>query len=66
VTEAGERLLSRIGPNFDEIESQIAALSGLREKPAGSVRITAVEYAVDTILWPKLAPMMLWCVYTDK
>ncbi|TAI79876.1 LysR family transcriptional regulator [Pectobacterium versatile] len=59
VTEAGERLLSRIGPHFDEIESEIAALSGLREKPAGTVRITAVEHAADTILWPKLAPMLL-------
>jgi DNA-binding transcriptional LysR family regulator len=59
VTEAGERLLSRIGPHFDEIESEIAALSGLREKPAGTVRITTVEHAADTILWPKLAPVML-------
>ena len=59
VTEAGERLLSRIGPHFDEIESEIAALSGLREKPAGTVRITAVEHAADTILWPKLAQVML-------
>lgn len=59
VTEAGERLLSRIGPHFDEIESEIAALSGLREKPAGTVRITTIEHAADTILWPKLAPVML-------
>lgn len=58
VTEAGERLLHRIGPHFDEIESEIAALSGMRDKPAGTVRITAVEHAAETILWPKLAPLL--------
>ncbi|AIA71043.1 LysR-family transcriptional regulator [Pectobacterium atrosepticum SCRI1043] len=59
VTEAGERLLSRIGPHFDQIEDEIAALSGMREKPAGTVRITSVEHAAETLLWPKLAPMLL-------
>lgn len=59
VTEAGERLLSRIGPHFDEIETEIAALSSMRDKPAGTVRITTVEHAAETILWPKLAPVLL-------
>lgn len=59
VTEAGERLLSRVGPHFDEIESEIAALSSLRDTPAGTVRITTVEHAAETILWPKLAPVLL-------
>jgi len=59
VTEAGERLLNRIAPHFDEIESEIAALSGMRDKPAGTVRITTVEHAAETILWPKLAPLLL-------
>ena len=59
VTEAGERLLDRVGPHFDEIESEIAALSGMRDKPAGTVRITTVEHAAETILWPKLAPLLL-------
>lgn len=58
VTEAGERLLNRIGPHFDEIESEIAALSGMRDKPAGTVRITTIEHAAETILWPKLAPLL--------
>ena len=53
-TEAGERLLHNLGPRFDEIDAELAALSELREKPAGTIRITATEYAVDTILWPKL------------
>jgi DNA-binding transcriptional LysR family regulator len=59
VTEAGERLLNRIAPHFDEIEHEIAALSGMRDKPAGTVRITTVEHAAETILWPKLAPLLL-------
>lgn len=59
LTEAGERLLNSIGPHFDEIESEIAALSGMRDKPAGTVRITTVEHAAETILWPKLAPLLL-------
>jgi DNA-binding transcriptional LysR family regulator len=59
VTEAGERLLNRIGPHFDVIEREIAALSGMRDKPAGTVRITTVEHAAETILWPRLAPLLL-------
>ncbi|RFU93251.1 MULTISPECIES: LysR family transcriptional regulator [Citrobacter] len=58
VTEAGEHLLGRIGPHFDEIENEIAALSGMRDKPAGIVRITAVEHAAETILWPKLKVLL--------
>ena len=54
-TEAGERLLHTAGPRLEEIETELAALRELREKPAGTIRITATEYAVDTILWPKLA-----------
>ena len=53
-TEAGERLLHTIGPRFEEIESEIAALSELREKPTGTIRVTATDYAVEAILWPKL------------
>src|ERR1700736_696087 len=57
-TEAGGRLLRNIGPRFDEIEAELAALSELREKPAGSIRITATEFAIDTILLPKLVPLL--------
>src|SRR5271168_5249526 len=53
-TEAGERLLQTVGPRFEEIEAELAALSELREKPAGTIRITATDYALETILWPKL------------
>ena len=57
-TEAGERLLHTLGPRLDEIDAELAALSELRDKPAGTIRITATEYAVDTILWPKLAKFL--------
>jgi DNA-binding transcriptional LysR family regulator len=58
LTEAGERLLGSIGPRFDEIEREVAALSALRDRPAGTVRITAVEHAAETILWPALARLL--------
>src|SRR6266576_1042902 len=57
-TEAGQRLLQNIGPRFDEIEAEVAAVSELREKPAGTIRITATENATETILVPKLAPLL--------
>jgi DNA-binding transcriptional LysR family regulator len=57
-TQAGERLLSTIGPRFDEIEAEIAALSELREKPAGTIRITTTAQAGEMILWPALARLL--------
>ncbi|HEX9525361.1 MAG TPA: LysR family transcriptional regulator, partial [Reyranella sp.] len=57
-TEAGERLLQTVGPRFDEIDAELEALSAFREKPAGTIRITATDYVFDTILWPKLAQLL--------
>jgi DNA-binding transcriptional LysR family regulator len=57
-TDAGERLLRTIGPRFDEIDAEIAALSALRDKPAGTVRITAGEHAAVSVLWPRLAAFL--------
>src|SRR5271166_3066897 len=57
-TAAGERLLQTVGPRFEEIEAELAAVSELRDKPAGTVRITATEYAADAILLPKLAKFL--------
>jgi DNA-binding transcriptional LysR family regulator len=57
-TEAGERLLRTVAPRFEEIEAELAAVSELREKPAGTIRITATDYAIETILWPKLAKLL--------
>jgi len=53
-TEAGERLLQTVAPRFEEIEAQLAALSELRDKPAGTVRITAGEHPAISILQPAL------------
>jgi DNA-binding transcriptional LysR family regulator len=62
-TAAGERLLQTIGPRFEEIEEELAALSELREKPAGTIRITSTEYAADAILLPAFAKLLP--VYPD-
>jgi DNA-binding transcriptional LysR family regulator len=57
-TEAGERLLQTVRPRLEEIEAGISAVSELREKPAGTIRITAIDYVADTILWPKLTKFL--------
>ena len=62
-SEAGERLLGAIGPHFDGIEAELAALSELRDKPAGSIRITTGVHAAQAIVWPALARLLP--VYPD-
>ena len=57
-TEAGERLLRNVGPRFDEIDAELTALSALRDKPAGNIRITTGEHAANAILWPALVKML--------
>jgi DNA-binding transcriptional LysR family regulator len=57
-TEAGERLLNDLAPRFEEIEASLASVTELREKPAGTVRITATEFVIDTVLIPKLAGLL--------
>jgi DNA-binding transcriptional LysR family regulator len=57
-TEAGERLLATIAPRLAEIEAELDALGELRARPAGTIRITATDYAADTVLWPRLAPFL--------
>lgn len=57
-TAAGERLLNTLGPRFEEIEAELAAIGELREKPAGTIRITATEYATDAFLLPKLQKLL--------
>jgi DNA-binding transcriptional LysR family regulator len=57
-TEAGERLLQRVGSRFEEIEAELDALSELREKPAGTIRITAGEHAAYTVLSPALVKLL--------
>jgi DNA-binding transcriptional LysR family regulator len=57
-TEAGDRLLRSIGPRLDEIDAELAALSVLRDKPAGKIRITADEVALEAVLWPRLRALL--------
>jgi len=57
-TEAGEQLLETLRPAFDEIDAKLAALTALRDKPAGTIRITTSQHAAETILWPALAKLL--------
>ncbi|MBN9562527.1 MAG: LysR family transcriptional regulator [Alphaproteobacteria bacterium] len=57
-TEAGERLLRGVGPKLDEIDAELASLSELREKPAGTIRITSTENAAEAVLWPALKTLL--------
>jgi len=57
-TEAGERLLRTLGPRFQEIEEELTALAEMRDKPAGTIRITATDVVADTVLWPQLAKVL--------
>lgn len=58
-TEAGERLIQRVAPRFEAIAEELSAFEELRSKPAGTVRITASDFAVNTILWPRLSQLQL-------
>lgn len=57
-TEAGARLLDAVAPRLDEIELALGSLSAMRDKPAGTVRITAHDHAISTVLWPRLLPLL--------
>jgi DNA-binding transcriptional LysR family regulator len=57
-TEAGERLVHSMAPRIDAIEADLANLTVLRERPAGSVRLTVSDHAYQTLVWPKLEPVL--------
>jgi DNA-binding transcriptional LysR family regulator len=57
-TQAGERLFRTIAPRFEEMDAELASLGELREKPAGTIRITATEYAAEAVLMPALARLL--------
>jgi DNA-binding transcriptional LysR family regulator len=57
-TEAGERLIRTVAPRFAEIDAELAAVSELKDKPAGTVRITSTENAAEAVLWPVLRRVM--------
>src|SRR5690606_14169104 len=57
-TEAGERVSRAIGPHFDEVRRELEGLSELRDKPAGTIRITSGDDPAETILWPTLEKLL--------
>nr|WP_309402237.1 LysR family transcriptional regulator [Aminobacter niigataensis]WMD00177.1 LysR family transcriptional regulator [Aminobacter niigataensis] len=58
ITPAGERLLSTITPRMAEIEDEIAALMAFRDKPSGTIRLTLSDHALESVVWPKLKPIL--------
>ncbi|BEO27684.1 LysR family transcriptional regulator [Serratia marcescens] len=58
LTDAGERLRQLIGPAIEEIAEGLGQLAELRDRPVGRIRISADEYAIQHVLWPKLAPVL--------
>lgn len=58
-TEAGERLLQSIAPKFEEIDHELELINEFKQRPGGTIRITAAEHAVNTILWPKVRDLLL-------
>ncbi len=58
LTPAGERLLKTITPRFAAIEDEIAALMALRDTPSGSIRLTLSDHAFQSVVWPKLKPVL--------
>jgi DNA-binding transcriptional LysR family regulator len=57
-TEAGERLLRALAPRIDDLETDIDALMEIRDKPSGTIRITLSDHALESVVWPKLRPLM--------
>src|SRR5918995_8794 len=57
-TEAGERLIRAVGPHVDGIRAELEGLSELRDKPAGTVRITTGDHQAETILLPAFAKLL--------
>ena len=58
MTEAGQRLRQSVAPRVAEIESEIAGLMELRDKPGGTIRLTLSDYAFNSVVWPKLKPVL--------
>ena len=57
-TEAGERLLANLSPYYEGIASELSVLNAMRERPAGTIRISTHDHPATTILWPRLAPLL--------
>jgi DNA-binding transcriptional LysR family regulator len=57
-TEAGQRLVRSLAPRIEEIEADLADLMALRDKPSGTVRLTLSDHAYETVVWPRLRPVL--------
>lgn len=57
-TEAGEKLFRSLVPRIEELESDIDALTAMRDKPSGTIRITLSDHALESVVWPKLRPVL--------
>ena len=57
-TEAGEHLMQSVAPKLAEIESELAVVSDFGDRPMGTIRITAIDHVVDTVIWPRLANVL--------
>ncbi|AJA07170.1 Putative transcriptional regulator [Sphingopyxis fribergensis] len=57
-TAAGERLFQSLAPHLDEIDAELQAISDMRDKPSGTIRITAADYTIDSLLWPRLNSLL--------
>lgn len=57
-TEAGEHLMQSVAPKLVEIESELAVVSDFGDRPMGTIRITAIDHVVDTVIWPRLAKVL--------
>jgi DNA-binding transcriptional LysR family regulator len=58
VTEAGEQLVQSVGPRLAEVYAELSAVSEFAVKPKGTVRITSTDYAIDTVIWPRLEKLL--------
>ena len=56
--QGGRALVLTVGPRFEEIDAELSALTELRDKPAGTIRITTGEHAAEAVLWPALAGLL--------
>jgi DNA-binding transcriptional LysR family regulator len=57
-TEAGDQLMQSVGPLLDSIVTELASVREYRDKPAGTIRITAIDTVADLHLWPRLRPLL--------
>jgi DNA-binding transcriptional LysR family regulator len=57
-TDAGQQLIEAVAPRLEEIETEIAAVSELGDRPVGTIRITAIDHVIDTVLWPRIAKIL--------